>query len=94
MTIPISEQETTINIYRDSDIAKVYTTDSTMITKLDKMVAKQPDKYKIVKQDEYGKWYEFPKKLMGFRSASTPKTISEEERKKRAERMREINKKG
>lgn len=90
--IPISEQETCINISRDSDIAKVYTTDSTMITKLDKMVKKQPDKYKIVKQDEYGKWYTCPKKLIGFRCAATHKTISEEERSKRAEHMRAINK--
>lgn len=68
MFVPTAEQESTINIFRDSDVAKVYTSDTTMITKLDKMVAKQPDKYKIVKQDEYGKWYEFPKKLLRFAS--------------------------
>lgn len=90
--IPISEQETIINLSRDDMTAKVYTTDSTMITKLDKMVKKQPDKYKIVKQDEYGKWYTCPKKLIGFRCAAAHKTISDEERAKRSEHMRAMNK--
>ena len=93
MTIPISEQETTINIYRDSDLAKVYTTDSTMITKLNKMVKKFPDVFKCTGTDKLGaSWYECPKRLISFRGPTAPRTISEEERIKRAEHMRSINK--
>ena len=32
----LCDQETTINIYRDEDIAEVYTCDTTMMTKLDR----------------------------------------------------------
>ena len=82
--IPNSEQETTINLFRDDETAKVYTSDSTMITKLDKMVAKQPDAYKVVKQDEYGKWYEFPKKLLRFGSV---REYTDEQREQMHQRL-------
>jgi len=65
MSIPADEQETVINIERISNDATIYTTDSTYMTKLDKM-------YPIVKTDvEDGKivakTYRLPKGLVTFR---------------------------
>lgn len=39
MGLPIYEQETNINFMRDEDTATVYTSDSTTMTKLDKLIA-------------------------------------------------------
>lgn len=36
MGVSIAEQETSINIMRDSEYAEIYTSDSTMMTKYDK----------------------------------------------------------
>ncbi len=41
MGLQITEQETTVNIYRDSDTIRIYTSDTTMMTKLDKLVGKK-----------------------------------------------------
>lgn len=40
---PISEQETTISIQRDSELAYIETTDQTMFTKLKKRVNENPE---------------------------------------------------
>lgn len=76
MSVMIEEQETTISIYRDRDIAEIYTSDSTMMTKLDKRVRENPDAWTCARVDTIGggaevvgKWYECPKKLISFRSA-------------------------
>ena len=76
MGVMIEEQETTISIYRDSDTAEIYTSDSTMMTKLDKRVRENPDSWKCVRVETMGggaevvaKWYECPKRLISFRSA-------------------------
>ena len=42
MGVSIAEQETSINIMRDSEYAEIYTSDSTMMTKYDKF-AENPD---------------------------------------------------
>lgn len=39
MNIPIYEQETVIQISRDSDKMKIWTSDKTMMTKLDKLAS-------------------------------------------------------
>lgn len=76
MSVMIEEQETTISIYRDSDVAEIYTSDSTMMTKLDKRVRENPDAWHCVRVDTVGggaevvgKWYTCPKRLISFRSA-------------------------
>ena len=78
MSVMIEEQETTISIYRDSDTAEIYTSDSTMIAKLDKRVRENPDVWKCVRVETMGggaevvaKWYECPKRLISFRSTIT-----------------------
>ena len=76
MSVMIEEQETTISIYRDGETAEIYTSDSTMMTKLDKRVRENPEAWKCVRVETIGdgaeivaKWYECPKRLISFRSA-------------------------
>lgn len=79
--VPTDEQETVIQFDRNGTVCHVYTTDSTVMTKLDK-------KYKRVKQDYVsGKpiaaYYEFDKKLIMFRSKRARITLTEEQRNKK-----------
>lgn len=39
MALPVHEQETNIIFMRNSDMAVIYTSDSTTMTKLDKLIA-------------------------------------------------------
>lgn len=79
--VPTDEQETVIQFDRNGTVCHVYTTDTTVMTKLDK-------KYKRVKQDYVnGKpiaaYYEFDKKLIMFRSKRARITLTEEQRDKK-----------
>lgn len=83
--VPTDEQETVIRFDRNSTVCYVYTTDSTVMTKLDKI-------HKRVKQDYVsGKpiaaYYEFDKRLLSFRSKVMKKNLSDEEKKKARERL-------
>lgn len=84
-SVMLCDQETTINIYRDEDTAEVYTCDTTMMTKLDRRCKEYPDVYRLVRQDEYGKWYELPKSRISFRGPA--RVVSDEERQKIRERF-------
>lgn len=83
--VPTDEQETVIQFDRNGTVCHVYTTDSTVMTKLDKI-------HKRVKQDYVnGKpiaaYYEFDKRLLSFRSKIMKKNLSDEEKKKARERL-------
>ena len=98
MGLSLTEQETTINIMRSDDKASIYTSDSTMITKLDKLVASS--EYWEMEEEIYdsnhelvGKRYACPKKLISFRSAIVTRELSDEQRIAAAERFREYHKK-
>lgn len=62
--VPIEEQETTIQFYRDMEIASIYTSDPTMMTKLDKIY--QAVKVDICHGTVCAKWYEIPKRWICF----------------------------
>ena len=89
-------QEVAINFLRDDKIAVMTVTDNTMITKLKKLVEKDPDNYKcyICSRDPdtgepHGYIFEFPKKCLSFRAVSTKKrTMTEEQRKAVAARFK------
>ena len=89
--IPIEEQETTIQISRDRNEAHIWTSDQTMITKLEKMVAINPGVYVIhdTTENEEGRVlareYRMPKRLLSFRS---PVKSSEEQRQQRLENLK------
>ena len=55
--IPLEEQETLIHFMRGEDFATISTTDSTMITKLDKLCKSNPDMYWLKSDDGYSKIY-------------------------------------
>lgn len=83
------EQETTINIYRDEPLAKIYTSDPTIESTLDRMCKKYPGSYELISENEYGAFYKMDKKLL-FRA---PRTCSDEQREASAARMRELHQK-
>ena len=56
------EQETIINYNNGDKMISLYTADPVVMKKLDKLVEKYPDAYKLVKQDSVSKTYEFSKK--------------------------------
>ena len=86
------EQETIINSNNAEKMAEVYTADPVMIRKLDKMVEKYPNTYKVVKQDDESKTYQFPKKLIRF-GAPVTRVYTEEEKAKLREQLNNIRKK-
>ena len=47
-SIPINEQETHISFMRDESFARIYTSDTTQMTRLDKLCENNPDMYKLV----------------------------------------------
>lgn len=47
-SVSISEQEVSINFMRDEDFATIYTSDTTYMTKLDKLCKASPDMYSLI----------------------------------------------
>lgn len=96
MGISIQEQETTINFYRNSDIAQIYTSDSTMITRLDKLAeSDDAPEWKLVEVHRsmadgsiVAKTYETKKRLVSFRAAINQRELTEEQREELRERAR------
>ena len=77
MALPVHEQETNIIFMRNSDMAVIYTSDSTTMTKLDKLIALPEGKWKLKKthslQDTgeiIGKTYTCPKDCISFRKGN------------------------
>ncbi len=94
MGIGIEEQETVIGFMRDEKFCTVYTSDSTVMTKLDKRVEKSKD-WELIKVDKLrdgsvvSKTYKAPKRLISFRGeVGKGRRMSEEDRQKAAERLR------
>lgn len=88
MSLSIDEQEISIGAMRDEDFATAYCSDTTWITKMDKLVNKSPGLFTVIAETEHGKTYKFPKRLLSIRSCLVERKISEEQRQRMAERMR------
>ena len=99
--VSTDEQETVIAFSRNDDTASVETTDSTVLTKLKRYAATNPDEWVLTNvttgQDESDPMkitsicFRCPKKLISLRSKSTaPRELTEEERAEIAERMRNV----
>ena len=94
MSLSIEEQETHINFNRDNERAIVYTSDTTMITKLNKLVELPDTEWKLesvakLKNGEIvGKTYSCPVNFISFRKKKVESVYSETEKKKIAERLR------
>lgn len=94
MAVPTDEQETVVTYSRNDDKAVIYTTDTTVMTKLDKMGGV----YKRVKESKesgvvVAVTYEAPKRLISYRSRVMKPKLSEEQKAAAAARMAEVNKK-
>ena len=89
--VPTDEQETVIQFDRNGTVCHVYTTDPTMMTKLDKA-------HKRVKQDYVnGKpiaaYYEFDKKFITSRKSIPKNNQTKEQRKRASDRMKKLRRK-
>lgn len=96
MSVLLEEQETHINFSRLDERAGVYTSDSTMITKLDKLVSfegtewKLEHVHKLQNGEVVGKTYSCPVEFISFRSKHVKRTLTEEQRQQMAERMKAL----
>ena len=99
--VSTDEQETIIVFSRNDDTASVETTDSTVLTKLKKYAATNPDEWVLTSvtagcnESDPMKitsiCFKCPKKLISLRSKSTAqRELTEEERAEIAERMRNV----
>lgn len=95
MGMSLEEQETVIQFNRTDDHATVYTSDSTMMTKLDRLCKSSPKFYKKTREEKdreghiVGKFYSVTNKsLVSLRSKKVEKNLSEEERQILSERAR------
>lgn len=87
--LPSVEQETVIMIDRETRKARIYTSDTRYINKLDKLYERQQvhrntDGITAVE-------YEVPEKLISFRSGITKRPLTEEQRAALSERMKKRN---
>lgn len=96
MAIGLEEQETVINIRRDSEFAEIWTSDTTTMTRLDKLAKNKSDWecYRVEKFKDgtvAGKWYRCPKKLVSYRgstSTGSRRFMTDEQKAATAERLK------
>ena len=95
--VSLAEQETVIQFNRDSKECNIWTSDSTMITKLDKRCKTSPEYYTLTKEEHdqdgniVGKFYKLTDKgLISLRS--TKRVLTEEQKQMAAERLRNMRK--
>lgn len=89
------EQETHISWGRLDDKVQIYTSDSTEMTRFDKLVKNNPDVWKFIDQtthegDIVGKTYEGPKGFVTFRTKKVTRQLTEEQREVLRERMLKV----
>lgn len=97
--VPTYEQETTISFYRDGKLVDVWTSDTTMMTKFDRKCVESPEDYKCIEVGRSldglltNKRYTIKnKKLVSFRSGIGKRNITDEQRARAAERMKQVGK--
>lgn len=93
MALSLEEQQLHINASRDESFAEAYCSDRTWITKMDKLVKKSPDLFKVVAETEVGKTYRFPKRLISIRSSIAKRHLSAAQKAAAAERLRSAKEK-
>lgn len=93
MSVMFREQETVISFGRLDEKARVYTSDRTVMTKLDKKAEDPSSPWTLVdvgkaNGEVVSKTYEADKKLISFRTKFVTRNLSEEERAAMAMRLR------
>lgn len=93
-TVPIYEQETNVLYMRDEDFAIIYTSDTTQMTRLDKLCKDSPTLYELIEDTGRGKRYKCnDKSLISFRSKKREVTLTEEQKQQRTENLRKAREK-
>lgn len=99
MGVPIYEQETTISYARDTAYAEVWTSDSTVMTKLDKLVETSEyyeciDVGRDLKGELVSKTYRITDKgMLSFRGSKVKREMTEEQKEAARERLKEAQRK-
>lgn len=87
-SVSVSEQEVCINFMRDENFATIYTSDTTYMTKLDKLCKTSPDMYSLIADTGRGKTYRVEDKtLISFRAKK--RELSEEQKIAAGKRIRQ-----
>ena len=85
--VPIYEQETHISYMRDEDFLIIYTSDTTQMTRFDKLCINAPNVYELIADNGRGKTYKCKdKSLISFRSKKV--VLTEEQKQIRADNLR------
>ena len=85
------EQETTVQISRTENVARVWTSDNTMVTKIKKLMDRAPDQWRLVKistnaaGEPVGYFFECPRKAIKL---GVENSISDEARAAMSERAK------
>lgn len=93
MSLTIEEQETNVNFGREDERAIIYTSDTTTMTKLNKLIELQDTEWRLESISRLptgkviGKTYSCPVGFISFRSKRVKREYTEEERKQIAERL-------
>lgn len=100
MGLPVFEQETTVSFSRGSDVCTIYTYDSTVMTRLDKLEEsdnaphwKLKEEHRVRGGELVGKTYETHKCLISFRVNITTRELTDEQKEAVVDRMREYHRK-
>ena len=89
-TVSISEQEVCINFMRDEKFATIYTSDTTYMTKLDRLCKTSPEMYSLIADTGRGKTYRLEdKSLISFRAKK--KEMSEKAKQAASERFKKLH---
>lgn len=80
--------------YHIGDWIEMYTTDKMMMKRYEKFTRAHPEQCKIVAEDQYSMTFSMNPKCMGFYPHALRKVaISEEEKKQRSERLKQLRQK-
>jgi len=90
MSLTRYERETIINFNEEDDDVSVYTRSKTMMTKMDKLVKKFPDTFKINEEFEEGREYICHKKYVSIRP---PRALSDKHKTQLSQRFKNTLKK-
>lgn len=88
-SVPINEQETHISYMRDETFARIYASDSTSITKFNRLCQKNPEMYQLIEEGTMGNIYQCnDKTLISFRSKKKKVNLSEEQKQASVENLK------
>ena len=94
--VPPEEQETTISFSRSETDCIIWTSDTTTMTKLDKLCESAPDNYKVVSIGKIDgktvnkKYLLKDKTLLSFRTGKIKREFTEEQKKALSDRMKQL----